>query len=104
MNTIILTLQTTSETADPVKKTAIAADKHQTSKPFFKQIIKTRTFSDLKCWYEYFFKMSILKSKSVMKWLKLNLYVKHRKDSRPDYFLCCSNMKIQEFLQLILFV
>jgi hypothetical protein len=46
MNTIILTLQTTSKTDDPVKKTAITADKQQTSKPFFKQIIKTRTFLD----------------------------------------------------------
>jgi len=45
MNTIILTLQTTSKTADPVKKTGIDADKHQTSKPFFKQIIKIRAFS-----------------------------------------------------------
>jgi len=44
MNTIILTLQSTSKTAEPVKKTGIAADKHQTSKPFFEQIIKTRTF------------------------------------------------------------
>jgi len=46
MKTFILTLQTTSKTADPVKKTGIAADKLQTSKPFFEQIIKTRTFSD----------------------------------------------------------
>jgi len=36
MNTIILTLQSTSKTADPVKKTGILTNKNQIKKNIFK--------------------------------------------------------------------
>ena len=44
MNTIILTLQTTSKTADPVKKTGIAAEKNQIKNPLFKKKHDTQLF------------------------------------------------------------
>jgi len=66
MNTIILTLQTTSKTAKTVKYTGISADKHQTSKPFFKQRIKIQTFTD-KYLYGYFWKIPLLKGRSVLR-------------------------------------
>jgi len=78
MNTIILTLQTTSKTAEPVKYTGIAADKHQTSKPFFKQKIKICTFSVFKYLYGHFWKIPLLKGRSVLRLPKtlLNFKIK----------------------------
>jgi len=58
MNTIILNLQTTS-------KTAIASDKQQTRKPYFKQRVKIRTFFGYECCNGHFRKILILKSKKV---------------------------------------
>ena len=64
MNTIIFTLQTTSKTADQVKKTAIAEDKHQNSKPFFKQIIKNTYITGILWGCFNFMNLWILKNKT----------------------------------------